>query len=517
MSASDASLVPTPSGVLPTLGEVVAEKYRIDRMIAEGGMGTVYEATHLQLDEQVAIKFLRSDFAGAMNSELAGRFMREARASAKIKSEHVTRVYDVGTSQSGSPFIVMEKLDGLDLEQLVERDGVLPIAQAIDYVLEACEALAEAHALGIVHRDLKPANLFLTHRADGSSCVKVLDFGISKFKDSGTSGAAMSVTKTHAVMGSPRYMSPEQMRSTKDVDARADVWAIGIILYELFAGTVPFDGESMPQICASILQDEPKPLRTLRPEVTGELDLIVARCLEKKAADRFQNIVPLARELAAFGSPNALASAERVARVLEASPGYVDADSVPRMPIVSNSPSGPIQSIRVSTKPLGTSGIATQVAWTEKPEPALKKRHGVLLAVLGVALFGFAVGVGMSFHHGAPVSGSTTTNAAEAPRTTATDLPATPAGPTITQPAQVASPTTTTPRSTEAAATADDDAAKGSAKKVASPHAPINHPAPHAPKTSVAAVAAPSAPLPSAPAAASTAAPSGNDMWGERK
>lgn len=519
--------VAAPVTSIPAVGEVVADKYRIDGMIAEGGMGVVYEATHLQLDEQVAIKFLRSDFAGPMNAELAGRFLREARASAKIKSEHVTRVYDVGTLPSGSPFIVMEKLSGDDLEQLVEKNGVLPIDRAIDYVLEACEALAEAHAIGIVHRDLKPANLFLTHRADGSSCVKVLDFGISKFKDSGTSGAAMSVTKTHAVMGSPRYMSPEQMRSTKDVDARADIWAIGIILYELFAGTVPFDGESMPQICASILQDEPKPLRVLRPQVTAELDQIVARCLAKKAADRYQNIVPLAQELAAFGSPAALASAERVTRVLEASAHYVNADTAPRAFTVSHYPSGPLPSIRVSTKPHSSSGIATAVAWTET-QPAPKKNRKIYAALGVVALLAFGATVFFEAHGASPTATAVTSTAAEAPVGHA-QLPAENTTPTnaatTTNPVIAPAPT---PETTTVKASTDPNApaasgdvtitSKGHAKKPVAPaHVAA---APHAPAHSatVAAAATPSTPTTnSAAPAAATATSTGNDMWDERK
>jgi serine/threonine protein kinase len=514
-----------PVAAIPGVGEVVAEKYQIDRMLAEGGMGVVYEATHLQLDEKVAIKFLRSDFTGSMSTELAGRFIREARASAKIRSEHVTRVYDVGTLPSGAPFIVMEKLNGDDLEQLVEKNGVLPIAKAIDYVLEACEALAEAHAIGIVHRDLKPANLFLTHRADGSSCVKVLDFGISKFKDSGTSGAAMSVTKTHAVMGSPRYMSPEQMRSTKDVDARADIWAIGIVLYELFAGTVPFDGESMPQICASILQDEPKPLRVLRPEITAELDAIVTRCLAKKAADRYQNIVPLAQELAAFGTTAAVASADRVTRVLEASANYVNADTAPRAFTISNSPSGPVPSIipsmRLSTKPLAASGIATAIAWTE-PAPPPKNRRPMLYAAFGAAAlltFGATVFFQVHSHSAAAPTNPVTSTAAETPaHATATPITTPTTAIENTAPSTMtAAPTVTTaPIDSSASAVSSNVAmtpAKATTPKKSAPpvvhSAAASHPAAHA--ASVA--AAP--PTTATTGTSATTAP--GDMWDERK
>ncbi|MEO7111302.1 MAG: serine/threonine-protein kinase [Polyangiaceae bacterium] len=503
---------------IPAVGEVVAEKYQIDRMLAEGGMGVVYEATHLQLDEKVAIKFLRSDFTGAMSTELAGRFLREARASAKIRSEHVTRVYDVGTLPSGAPFIVMEKLNGDDLEQLVEKNGVLPIAKAIDYVLEACEALAEAHAIGIVHRDLKPANLFLTHRADGSSCVKVLDFGISKFKDSGTSGAAMSVTKTHAVMGSPRYMSPEQMRSTKDVDARADIWAIGIVLYELFAGTVPFDGESMPQICASILQDEPKPLRVLRPEITAELDAIVTRCLAKKAADRYQNIVPLAQELAAFGTSAAIASADRVTRVLEASVNYVNADTAPRAFTISNSPSGPIPSMRASTKPHAASGIATAIAWTEPAAPP-KSRRPLLYAALGAAAlltFGATVFFQVHSHSDATPPGQVTSTAAETPAHTATpstmSTTATADTAPTTTPTMIAAATTDPGASAVSASVATPPGKATTTKKSAPPaaHSVAAHAAAHP-----VSVATMPPTTPSSPAAATAPAP--GDMWDERK
>jgi serine/threonine-protein kinase len=241
------------------------------------------------------------------------RFLREAKAAIRIRSEHCVRVLDVGTLDTGAPYMVMEYLEGQDLSAIGEAQKQLPIPDVIDWVLQAGEALAEAHALGIVHRDLKPANLFLTRRADGTPSVKVLDFGISK---QAASGADAGVTKTQAVLGSPRYMSPEQMRSTKDVDARADVWALGAVIHELVSGAPPFDADTMTALCAAILQDPPRSLRASRPDAPPELEAVVRGALEKDRDRRFANVAQLAAALAPFGSASSRASAERIARVL---------------------------------------------------------------------------------------------------------------------------------------------------------------------------------------------------------
>src|SRR5262245_15691858 len=237
-------------------GGILAGKCRIDRVLGQGGMGIVVAAHHLQLDERVAIKFLLPE--ALANPEAVARFGREARAAVKIKSEHVARVTDVGAlPETGAPYMVMELMRGKDLGAALREQGALPVHLAVEYVLQACEALAEAHAIGIVHRDLKPANLFLTARADGSPCVKVLDFGISKIAAHSGSGSDMGMTRTQSIMGSPLYMSPEQMASARDVDQRSDVWAVGTVLYEIVTGHVPFTGETMPQLCTQILHHEP--------------------------------------------------------------------------------------------------------------------------------------------------------------------------------------------------------------------------------------------------------------------
>src|SRR3984885_7032800 len=192
-------------------------------------MGIVVAARHVQLDEKVALKFLRPE--ALADADAVERFAREARAAVKIKSEHVARVIDVGTLPNGAPYMVMEHLDGEDMAAWIKERGALPVEQALDFVLQACVAVADAHALGIVHRDLKPANLFCIRRSDGQLSIKVLDFGISKMTDLTGSGQG-SMTRTSALMGSPLYMSPEQMRSSKDVDAKTDIWALGVILFE---------------------------------------------------------------------------------------------------------------------------------------------------------------------------------------------------------------------------------------------------------------------------------------------
>jgi serine/threonine-protein kinase len=510
--ATESMPAANPLGALPSVGAVVAGKYRIERMIAEGGMGVVYEATHLHLDELVAIKFLRADFLGAGDTEVAGRFIREARASAKIRSEHVTRVHDVGTLENGAPYIVMERLHGEDLESLVEKTGTLPIELGVDYILQACEALAEAHAIGMVHRDLKPANLYLTHRADGSSCVKVLDFGISKFKD----GAVDNITKTSAVMGSPRYMSPEQMRSSRDVDPRADIWAIGIILYELFAGTVPFDGESMPQICAAILQDEPKSLRMLRPDLPPALEIVVSRCLQKKAADRYASIVPLALELSYFGTVNARASAERIARVLKNS-GPELALSLPPPNVTSASDSGRLPSIRVRANASGNSATALEWTGTELAPVPKRKKTIFILGGLAFLLIGITAATttvvlhnrNLAAAHEQPQVHDTTMPAvkpdvsAVAATTTTSPIPNSTSAPAVTTPVDTTTPVAVT-TTTQAAAP------KSPGKKGNS----ASRPAPSHPSTS-AAQSTPATPPPTPPATTKPA--TGGDMWDERK
>lgn len=318
MGSAGANLAEDGSKVPVQLGQVLMGKYRVDRILGFGGMGVVVRATHLQLDEPVAIKFL---LPAAMDSpEAIARFAREARAAVKIKSDHVGRVLDVGSPDEGAPYIVMEYLEGSDLAQVLSARRPLDMEEAVEYLLHACDAIAYAHVLGIVHRDLKPANLFLTQRPDGAPCVKVLDFGISKIAGTGAASTDAAITRTSATVGSPLYMPPEQMTSSRDVDQRADIWSLGAILYELLSGRPPFGAATMPQICLQIMQGNPDPLREVCPSVPARLQDAVDRCLRKDPAERFQSVADLACALAPFAPPRAEAVVDNILRIVQSAP-----------------------------------------------------------------------------------------------------------------------------------------------------------------------------------------------------
>jgi serine/threonine-protein kinase len=313
-------------------GDVLAGKYRVDRVLGVGGMGVVVQATHVQLDERVALKFMLPE--AMANADVAGRFLREARLAVKLKSEHVAKVMDVGTLESGSPYIVMEFLEGTDLNHLLEKHGPLPFADVAEYVIQACDAIAEAHGIGIVHRDLKPANLFLTRRADGAPLVKVLDFGISKQNQLGESGG--TVTRTSIMMGSPYFMSPEQMRSAKDVDARSDVWSMGVVLYQLLTARLPFESDTLGGIMAAVLQDDPSMLSTYRPDVPHAFEAIVRRCLQRDPAARAPGVGEIAMILAPYAPARAKTIADRV--VALAGTGMGQGTQILPSPLASSGP-----------------------------------------------------------------------------------------------------------------------------------------------------------------------------------
>jgi len=284
-----------PSFARVKVGQELAGKYRVERVIGVGGMGIVVAARHVELDEVRAIKLLHPAELG--NSQALARFAREARAAVRLRSEHAARVFDAGRLETGVPYMVLEYLEGTDLNRLCKKVGRLPITEAVLYLLQACDAVAEAHALGIIHRDLKPANLFLTHRMDGSPCIKVLDFGISKRVDG---RAPSGMTRTTDIMGSPLYMSPEQMRSTKDVDARTDVWALGAILYKLLAGDAPFQAKSVADVYSGILERDPPPLSLHRDDIPEPIERIIERCLRKDRDERVSSVLELAAALAPY-------------------------------------------------------------------------------------------------------------------------------------------------------------------------------------------------------------------------
>jgi serine/threonine-protein kinase len=293
---------------LVAIGDVIADKYRVDSILGTGAMGVVVAATHLELRARRAIKVLLPHVcASRMASE---RFLREARALAELRGTHVSHVYDVGRLESGEPFMIMEYLDGRTLTDVLAERGALPPEEAALYALHACEALAEAHALGIVHRDLKPDNLYLTCANDGSPCVKVLDFGVSKL----LGDESPTMTTTGAIVGSPLYMSPEQINASRDVDGRTDIWSLGVILHQLVTGVCPFEGSTVLQVIVQIADKQLAPPSTLRPGVPAALDAIILRCLDKDISRRYQDVVEFARDLAQI-APATLAPDSLAARI----------------------------------------------------------------------------------------------------------------------------------------------------------------------------------------------------------
>ncbi|MCA9623816.1 MAG: serine/threonine protein kinase [Myxococcales bacterium] len=274
-------------------GDVIASKYRLDRIIGVGGMGVIVEAMHVALEEKVAVKLLRPT---RTSEDARERFRREARAAFRLTSEHAARVIDLG-EEGDSLYMVMELLEGHDLGQLLEREKRIPVSFAVGYVLQACEAVAEAHALGIVHRDLKPENLFLCRRADGTPCVKVLDFGLAKMK---APEDRASLTRVNRGMGTPHYMAPEQWLSARDVGPGSDIWALGVILYHLMAGARPFDEEDEGALSQAILFGEPTGLDRFVPNPPRGLAEILAKCLEKKPENRWPSVAAFAAALAPY-------------------------------------------------------------------------------------------------------------------------------------------------------------------------------------------------------------------------
>jgi serine/threonine-protein kinase len=370
---SDSETLP-PGSVPIAIGEVLAGKYRVERILGVGGMGVVVQATHLQLDQRVALKFMLAPML--KNGPLIERFTREARAAVRLRSDHVARVLDVGTFETGSPYIVMEFLEGSDLGAVLERSGPLPIEAAADCLLQACDAVAEAHSLGIVHRDLKPKNLFLTYRNDGRPLVKVLDFGISKQK----TGGDLSLTRTTEIIGSPNYMSPEQFRAARAADERSDIWALGVILYELLTGKMPFPAESVTQLTAMVLSDPPRPIQALRSNVPDELARVIERCMQKDPAARFQTVAQLALALQRFAPPDARDLAARIARI-----------GTTGLRGGSSDASGALAG--------ATGGGGTPAVWSEASthtEPKASRPVATAIAA-AVALVAVAVGVGARF------------------------------------------------------------------------------------------------------------------------
>jgi serine/threonine-protein kinase len=324
--------------------DIIDRKYKIERLLGRGGMGAVYVAEDLELARRVALKVLLPE--AAANPEAVTRFEREARAAAALESDHVARIFGVGRLANGAAYIVMELLDGKDLSYVLAERGPLPVHEVVQAIIDACDALSEAHARGIIHRDLKPANLFFAKRANGNVTLKVLDFGISKTTSTEPGAHSRGLTGTCALIGTPSYMSPEQIREVRNVDARADIWALGVTMYELLIGSVPFLGEAFADLCVAVMLNAHRSITAQRPDVPPALEAIVDRCLAKEAGARFTSATELADALRALGTAPAMT---RDARKPSVAPTALPAGSAQRDPKRSGPVNAPMTIMPVTT------------------------------------------------------------------------------------------------------------------------------------------------------------------------
>ncbi|XXY50256.1 serine/threonine-protein kinase [Sorangium sp. So ce269] len=357
-------------------GDVLLGKYRVESVLGRGAMGLVVAARHLALDDRVAIKVLLPRYV--RDPEILQRFLREGRAAVRIRSRHVVRVADVGTLENGAPYLVMDHLEGRDLAAVLAESGVLPVPVAIELVLQACEALAEAHAQGIIHRDVKPSNLFLTRNADGSPCIKVLDFGISKM----THAEEHALTRVGGMLGSPLYMSPEQLRSASDVDGRADVYSLGVVLFQLLTGRTPFVAQELAQLVYMVTQGEPLRPRALRPDIPEPLEQVLLAALARDRDRRFPTIADLALALVPFAPPHVRAAAERLFVAVRGSLP-VAASQPGALPLASSA----VAAVPAAAVPLEGGALTIAPVGTTTRKPASRDRRALPIAIgLGLAV-----------------------------------------------------------------------------------------------------------------------------------
>jgi serine/threonine protein kinase len=435
----DASMTFTP-------GTLLAGKYRVERVIGQGGMGVVVEARHVTLDERVALKFLLPEFAS--HPEAPERFLREAKAAVKIKSPHVARVSDVGTLESGAPYMVMEYLEGTDALRLLDGGRTLSVPDAVDLVVQACDAIGNAHSQGIVHRDIKPANLFVARHSDSTPFVKVLDFGISKIVDQGPTD---SLTRTNATLGSAFYMSPEQIRQAKSVDRRTDIYALGVTLYELLTGKHPFTAETFPALCVEIVTGTPAPIRQHRPDVPPELAAVIAKAIARELTDRYQSVAELVAALTPWVPPRSQPIADRIAR----------SGGATRAPMIqAGPPSAPVSST-------SEGAIAASTHLDAATTFALKSTSAAGPWLIAGAVLVLVVGVGAALllRRSGDSSDATqvSTGAAAPPAVVAPPAPANETKPVNAVDTNAAAAVAPSPSITAAAAPAAEEPAKGTA------------------------------------------------------
>jgi len=405
-SANDAFLPAQP-------GEILSGRYRIEREIATGGMGVVMAAQDLQSGTTVAIKILKPEVCRELDS--VARFVREARITASLSNEHIAHVHDVGTLRTGEPFMVLEYLEGQDLGDIVDTHGALPTKDAVDFTMQTLEALAEAHSVGIIHRDIKPPNLFVASQPDGTFSIKVLDFGISK--GLGLDGRADgAITKTSQLVGSPGYMSPEQLHNPREVDPRTDIWSVGVVLDELLTSERLFEGETMGQTMANILSRPIRPVRTRRPDVHEGLERIIMGCLERDVTRRFKDVGQLADALCQFASPRGQKCLANIlsyvsgARVGMARGSLISAEALDSMASVPSAPA------LAALTPVGMVGPRPHTMGSFSGHAEARSRKNLTLAIVMGCVVGFGI-AGVAYYQisGGSELDSSDTGVASAP------------------------------------------------------------------------------------------------------
>jgi serine/threonine-protein kinase len=463
------------------VGDVIGEKYRIDAVLGAGGMGVVFAARHTTLNGQFALKFLSRE--GLANSQSIGRFYREAQAAAKLKSEHAVRVFDVGTHANGLPYIVMEYLEGGDLGRLLRNGGQLPITEAVDYIRQTCAAIADAHKAGIIHRDIKPSNLFCVPREDTRLMIKVLDFGISKVTDALPNDEGVTVTGNF--IGSPSYMSPEQMKAPNRVDARTDIWSLGVVLYECVTGKLPFPASTFPEICLRVAQDPPIAPRSYRPDLPVRLEAIILRCLEKDREKRFPSAQALSEALEEFGEPKPVRASES------------SEHAASRVKALGNFTPVPRSATRTASFSL------TQPSWVKTASAVVARRRPLVLALAAAAVTVIIAVVGgvLWYQNGRLRTEVSAAVGSQAPTAPSSPAPLTPPAPNAHQPRpELASPPPSAQPPAASIALPPPTVLTGAVEPPPAPSAKTNPPAPPAMRPAPAPVS--KRPASEAPAAA---------------
>ena len=454
------SAQPLPTPGYPAVGALINGKYQVEKIIGEGGVGVVVAAVNVELGDRVALKFLRPEMLE--RADVVGRFMFEAKAASTIKCDHSATVFDVGRTADGVPFLVMEFLEGQDLASVIEQQGRLEVRDVAEFAMHACEALAAAHAKGIVHRDIKPENLFIEQRS-GMKSIKVLDFGISKIALTGDAVASItSVVETQNLMGTPLYMSPEQIRAPEQVDARTDIYSLGVVMYEALTGTLPILSESITELCAAILEQPPTPITQHRPDLPPELVEVIDKCLAKEQKDRFQNAAEVAIALLPFAPKRARICAERAGEILVLA-GLAAPESVRFASEIPSSLASGHPSVRIpphsKITPIGLHTPATSISVVPShgavslpsgaPAAPPKDRKKLIIAVAAIVV-GIAGAAFALTNRGAPPAATPPPPADTVAKTEPETKPAAPEPapepkPTVQEPVQDAHSAPTTP------------------------------------------------------------------------